>query len=123
MVNVKLRQYFAERGYSERVIEGGLRYLLDRWRSLVERLPRGYDRGIDEYRDDLDCRSIIEEAMPWLEPTERAAVATETEALDEQFRSATSPSAVPAMRTAADGQWWLYRFPPGLSLPRAAKSR
>src|SRR4051812_21445025 len=57
--NDAVRATLRERGASSRVIEGGAAGLLDNWRRFVESVEQGYKYGLDDYRNDLDLRTLI----------------------------------------------------------------
>ena len=52
--------------------------LVRRWREFVEQVERGYRLGLEDYRNELDIRGILELA---------GAVNEEVRALDERLRS------------------------------------
>jgi len=54
-VRAALRQL----GASPRVIEGGAGGLISGWRQFVESVERGYKFGLDDYRNELDLRTMI----------------------------------------------------------------
>lgn len=57
--NEAVRATLRERGASPRVIEGGAEGLLDNWRNFVHSVEQGYKYGLDDYRNDLDIRTLI----------------------------------------------------------------
>lgn len=62
--------------------------LLEAWRSLVERVEQGYDRGVYEYFNDLHVRRALARVIAQA-PTVGDWVSTEIAPLDERFRAAT----------------------------------
>ena len=55
-VRAKLRA----RGAAAYIIREGAEGLLARWREFVDAVESGYRLGLDDYRNDLDIRSLIE---------------------------------------------------------------
>ncbi len=49
------------RGCPEHVVRGGRQGLIARWGAFVREVERGYDLGIEDYQNDLDVRTLIEE--------------------------------------------------------------
>jgi len=117
-----IRQYCKQRGFSSRVCEGGLDYLVARWQKDVAEICAGYSALFDEYLDDMDGRKIIAELLPLASDSERAQVAALLPTLDAQFFEATRPtdSCIWGEHNAAkygfhpDQDWWYYRVPANL---------
>lgn len=101
---------------AKHVVEGGAEYLIRQWRSLVGRLASKYTRGIDEFRNDLDGRSILAEVLNRMPEQGREQVAAELGLLDEDFRRRTLPS-VTAVNNWRSEYWWNYRYPEGMYVP------
>jgi hypothetical protein len=89
--------------------------LLRAWRELSTAVERGYDWSVDEYWNDLACRSRlarVRDAAPaasgWLDDELRVP--------DERFRAATRES----RRPRAEAPWFMNRVPtaPGPELAR-----
>jgi hypothetical protein len=116
MVDNTLQDYFRSRRYSPRVVNGGIDYLVQRWRSLVASLG-SYSRGIDEYRDALDVRSILTEAAGLLSEDARKFLDKTVHPLDEEFRKGTTQSSSPINTWRGGDYWWNYRYPVGMYIP------
>jgi hypothetical protein len=118
-MNNQIQSYCRSRGYSRLVVNGGLEYLVSQWRITVKLLHKAYERGIDEYRNDLDARTIIEELLPLATEPERRAVFDALSTLDAEFRDLTVPSEERVSKTfeTPSKYWWLYRLPPNVFLP------
>jgi hypothetical protein len=54
-VSRKLR----ERGAAEHIVREGAEGLIARWRNFVAQVEGGYQLGLEDYRNDLDIRSLI----------------------------------------------------------------
>ena len=60
MTDSEIRAYLRDNGYPEHVASGGRDGLLTRWREFVKEVERGYQYGLEDYRNDLDIRGIID---------------------------------------------------------------
>jgi hypothetical protein len=59
MTDDEVREYLADNGYPRHVVEAGREGLITRWREFVEEVERGYEYGLEDYRNDLDLRGVI----------------------------------------------------------------
>jgi len=55
-----------ERGAAEHIVKEGAEGLFTRWRKFVDQVETGYKLGLEDYRNDLDIRSLI--AFTGLDP-------------------------------------------------------
>src|SRR5713226_4749345 len=60
MSDAEIQGYLSDNGYPEHVVRGGRAGLVRRWREFVEQVEKGYPLGLEDYRNDLDIRAIIE---------------------------------------------------------------
>jgi hypothetical protein len=81
--------------------------LLDKWSHLVDEVERGYDDNIDDYRNDLDSRKLLQEAIDALPADTARRLRSEIDPLDAQFLSATVRTSPPPW----SGGWWAERIP------------
>lgn len=56
----EMADYLREIGYPEHVIRMGRAGLIARWAKFVEEVERGYRFGLEDYRNDLDLRGLIQ---------------------------------------------------------------
>jgi hypothetical protein len=54
-----VRAMLRRRGVAPHVVRGGAAGLIQAWRLFVEQVEAGYALGLDDYRNDLDIRSLI----------------------------------------------------------------
>ncbi len=54
-----VRRKLQERGAPEHIVRDGGEGLVRRWRQFVEQVEKGYSLGLDDYRNDLDIRTLI----------------------------------------------------------------
>jgi len=114
-----IREYCERNGFSERVLHGGIDYLVESWRQTTDQIFKGYRGLFDEYLNDMDTRRIISELMPIATDTERTRNLRPVSVLDGYFREATRPSkaCIWGDDQAAkhgydpDRHWWYYRIP------------
>jgi hypothetical protein len=59
MTDERVREYLRENGYPDHIVRGGRQGLINRWREFVTEVERGYEFGLEDYRNDLDIRAII----------------------------------------------------------------
>src|SRR5215510_13552076 len=82
-----VREYLHERGGSERVIEGGLKGLVEDWEKTVRSVEEGYGLTLDDYLNDLDARQLIADVLSVARDDQRAAVNARLNHADEKMRS------------------------------------
>jgi hypothetical protein len=117
-----IREYCTRHGFSERVRDGGLDYLLHGWQLTVSDVVEGYTGLFDEYLNDMDGRRIIDELLPLEDATELRKVEASLPALDDGFIKATLPTSsciwsedVAQKHKYQPGRdWWYYRIPSNL---------
>jgi len=54
-----VRRKLLERGAPQHIVREGGEGLVRRWRGFVEQVEKGYPLGLDDYRNDLDIRTLI----------------------------------------------------------------
>jgi hypothetical protein len=99
-----------ENGYPEHIVRGGREGLIRRWRSFAEEVERGYEFGLEDYRNDLDVRAII-----------RMVGADEEVAdADARFRAMLTGTDQRVWESGEGDPWWDFGFPrnPGPALRR-----
>ena len=60
MTEAEIEEYLRDNGYPEHICRAGRDGLIAKWRKFVEEVERGYRFGLEEYRNDLDIRAILE---------------------------------------------------------------
>jgi len=94
--------YLQENGYPEHLAREGRLGLVRRWREFVEQVERGYRLGLEDYRNDLDVRGILELA---------GAVDPEVQALDERLRGLLIPAQRRVWESAPGDPFWDFGYP------------
>ncbi len=101
MNDAELRQFLEDYGCPPRVVRGGREGLIRRWEKFVEEAASGYHLGLEDYRNDLDLREIIEQA----------GLASEVRAADERLRALLAPAARPLWESATADAFWIWGYP------------
>jgi hypothetical protein len=102
VTDIELRAYLLDNGYPEHLIRGGRLGLVRRWREFVEQVERGYRLGLEDYRNDLDVRGILRQAV---------AEDDEVKALDERLRSLLEPARKRIWESAPGDPFWDFGYP------------
>jgi hypothetical protein len=98
--------YLRENGYPEHVAREGRPGLVRRWREFVEQVERGYRLGLEDYRNDLDIRGILE-----LAGAADAEVHAEVSALDERLKAVLVPAQRRVWESAPGDPFWDFGYP------------
>jgi hypothetical protein len=96
-VRAKLRA----RGAADFIVREGAQGLLARWRELVDAVESGYRFGLDEYRNDLDIRSLIE----------AVGLGAEVAGEDARMRALLAHTEQPVWSSDAPDAFWVYGYP------------
>jgi len=115
----KVADALRARGVSERVLAGGLAGLVASWERFAHELERGYGAGLDEWRNDVDVRDILDEALRAASGDERRALARRVRLADARVRKLLVPAGHcvwGAKNAAKHGwnagrQWWYFLEP------------
>ncbi len=101
MTDGELRQFLEDYGCPAHVVRGGRAGLVARWEKFVGEVERGYKLGLEDYRNDLDLRDIIEQA----------GLAGEVSASDARLRAALAPSPRAVWESASGDAFWVWGYP------------
>ena len=88
-------------GASPRVIEGGAAGLISGWQKFVESVERGYKFGLDDYRNELDLRTMID----------AVGLAPQVTAEDERLRALLVNTRQPLWESDAPDPFWVCGYP------------
>lgn len=100
-----VRRILRQREAADHVIAGGAAGLIEVWRKFVDEVERGYEFGLEDYRNDLDIRTLIDAAG--LAP----AVAAE----DARFRRLLTVTSGPIWSSDVPGAFWIQGYPSNAS--------
>ena len=59
MTEADTKRYLRDNGYPDHIVRGGRAGLVARWKQFVDEVERGYEFGLEDYRNDLDIRAIV----------------------------------------------------------------
>jgi len=97
-----------------------LRDLIDQWAVFTRDLElRGYNFDLDNWRNDVDVRELILEALPMFSREEMGNHALKLDQADTSFRSATRDfkrcvwghGTARKEKWSAQKNWWYFRTP------------
>ncbi|HXJ41274.1 MAG TPA: hypothetical protein VNH18_18475 [Bryobacteraceae bacterium] len=91
----------ADRGAPPHIVQGGAAGLIRRWRDFVSQVEAGYPLGLDEYRNDLDLRSLIA----------FVGLASRVQAEDARFRAVLVAPDTAIWSSDAPEAWWTRGYP------------
>jgi hypothetical protein len=96
MTDADLQNYLRDNGYPEPIVRDGRAGLIARWRAFVEQAEKGYAFGLEDYRNDLDIRAIIQLAQ---------IDDPQVDALDARFQALLIATNVRVWESAPDAPW------------------
>jgi hypothetical protein len=99
MNDAEMAAYLRENGYPEHVVRAG--------RKFVEEVERGYNLGLEDYRNDLDLRGIL--AMLGLDE--------EVRDLDQRFEATLTDREKRVWETSAANPFWDFGYPANAGEP------
>ena len=104
----RVKEYLEDNGYPRHIVEGGRDGLIRRWREFVAEVEKGYARGLEDYRNDLDLRMIIKLA---------AAEDAEIRQLDERLQKMLKPLKKRLWESGPGKPFWDFGYPRNASGP------
>ena len=106
MTDPEIQNYLRDNGYPEHVVRDGRAGLLRRWREFVGQVEKGYPLGLEDYRNDLDVRAILELAGAG----SGDASAAEIQELDERLKNMLVATSVRVWESAPS-PFWDFGYP------------
>jgi hypothetical protein len=100
-----VRAFLRRRGAAPHVVAGGSENLVAGWRHFVSQVEAGYPLGLDDYRNDLDIRSLIE----------LAGLAAQVEDEDHRFRALLTRTDLAVWSSDTPDAWWVRGYPTNAS--------
>lgn len=101
MTDDQIRDYLRGNGYPEHIVRGGRGGLIKRWRDFVSEVERGYEFGLEDYRNDLDIRAIIR----------LIGAEGEVEDADERFQRLLEGTEKRVWESGEGDPWWDFGYP------------
>jgi hypothetical protein len=105
MTDSEIRTYLQDNGYPGHIVRGGREGLLKRWTEFVREVERGYEFGLEDYRNDLDIRGIIR----------LIGAEADAEPADERFRSLLTATGQRIWESSGGDPWWDFGYPRNVS--------
>jgi hypothetical protein len=106
MTDAQIQNYLRDNGYPEHIVRDGRAGLLRRWREFVVQVEKGYTLGLEDYRNDLDVRAILELAGAGIDD----ASAAEIRSLDERLKKMLVETNVRVWESAPS-PFWDFGYP------------
>lgn len=100
-MNEEVQDYLADNGYPHHIVLGGLPGLLRRWDEFTREAERGYEYGLQDYRNDLDLRAIIR----------MAGAESEVAEADARLQALLTGCDVRVWESADGDPWWDFGYP------------
>jgi hypothetical protein len=97
----EIRAKLRARGAADFIVREGAEGLLARWREFVDAVESGYRFGLDDYRNDLDIRSLIE----------AAGLGPEVAGEDARLRQLLAHTDEPVWSSDAANAFWVNGYP------------
>jgi len=104
-VSDTVQRRLRERGTAEHIVRQGAEGLIARWRTFVAQVEGGYPLGLDDFRNDLDIRSLI--AFTGLDH--------EVGPEDERFRKLLIPARQSLWESDTPDAFWVCGYPKNAS--------
>jgi hypothetical protein len=101
MTDAEVTAYLRENGYPEHVVRGGRSGLIRRWNAFVDEVERGYEFGLEDYRNDLDLRGILR----------LIGADEETAEADARFQTLLTHPEVRVWESGEGDPWWDFGYP------------
>ncbi len=100
-----VRAFLRRRGAAAHVVSGGAEALIAGWKRFVGQVEAGYKFGLDDYRNDLDIRGLIE----------AAGLADHVADDDRRFRAALTHTDVAIWSSDQPNAFWVNGYPANAS--------
>jgi len=110
MTDPEIQNYLRDNGYPEHIVRGGRDGLVTQWREFVDQVEKGYPLGLEDYRNDLDVRAILELANAGIPDASAPKVQAEVLALDERLKKMLIATNVRVWESAPS-PFWDFGYP------------
>lgn len=115
----RVRVWLAARGCPPFVVDGGLEGLVAGWEKFVNELESGYPDALDEYRNDVDGRELLDGALAVASEDDRRGLSRRVRVADRRARAAlvlNSRCIWGSQNAAREGwnagrNWWYFMVP------------
>jgi hypothetical protein len=110
MTDPETQNYLRDNGYPEHVVRDGRAGLLRQWREFVGQVEKGYTLGLEDYRNDLDVRAILELAVPGTHDQSAPEIQSEIRTLDDRLKKMLIATSVRVWESAPS-PFWDFGYP------------
>lgn len=110
MTDPEIQDYLRDNGYPAHIVRDGRAGLLLRWREFVAQVEKGYPLGLEDYRNDLDIRAILELAGAGIDDASAAEIKAEIQKLDERLEKMLVATSVRVWESAPS-PFWDFGYP------------
>ncbi len=119
MVNDAVRDLLTERKSPEHVVRGGIEGLASAWEATVKAAQKGYTRGLDAWRNEVDARQILSVVIDVAHPMQKKSIKLRLDAADAKFWKACESFDACVWGAAnadkekwnATKEWWYFLVP------------
>jgi hypothetical protein len=101
MNDAEIRSYLRDNGYPDHIVRGGKTGLINRWNQFVDEVERGYEFGLEDYRNDLDLRGVIR----------LIGADSDVAAADERLQAMLTNTGQRVWESGEGSPFWDYGFP------------
>jgi hypothetical protein len=106
MTHDRVKKFLAANGYPQHLVRGGEAGLVRRWREFVEQVETGYKVGLEDYRNDLDIRAILQAA---------GAETAEVLELDARLKKMLTAKKTRVWKGGKGDEFWNFGYPKNAS--------
>lgn len=103
MTDSEVQQYLEDNGYPAHIVKGGRAGLVRRWREFVAEVEHGYEFGLEDYRNDLDVRGIIQLVG--------AGEDADVVEADARLQLVLTDQNVRVWESTSENPWWDFGYP------------
>jgi len=119
MVNDAVRDLLKERKTPEHVVQGGIEGLASAWEATVKAAQKGYTRGLDAWRNEVDARHLASIVIEVTHPMQRKSIKLRLDAADAKFwkacesfdASVWGAANAEKEKWSATKEWWYFLVP------------
>jgi hypothetical protein len=105
MTDLELEHYLRENGYPEHICRAGRAGLVALWKKFIEEVEKGYKRGLEDYRNDLDVRALIDQV----------GLEEQVEQYDARLEKLLIERDVRVWESSAGNPFWDFGYPKNAS--------
>jgi hypothetical protein len=105
MTDLELEHYLRENGYPEHICRAGRQGLVTLWKKFVDQVEKGRRMRLEDYRNDLDVRSLIEQV----------GLEEEVRAPDERLKGLLINRDIRVWESSPGNPFWDFGYPQNAS--------